>query len=892
MSGRNSSRRHHAVARAVSSALAFAATFITTHEAAAQQPPQTSPRATAAQEPLEEITVTGIRRSLRDAIEVKRGSELVVDAISSEDIGQLPDVTIAESINRLPGINATRDRGNDSQAVVRGLGARLVLGTVNGREVASSEPDRNVRWEIYPSEVVSGVQVYKTQASDLIAGGVAATINIQTIQPLDYRGPDLVLRGGPVYYDGGADIPNYEPWGYRASGSWVAAHSDTFGIVIGATGQKQKNGYPSFTGWGYNDSTMRPPSGASDFTGDINGDGTPDATPWGSQISVNGIEQTRWGLSLGTQWRPSDTFELRIDGLYSDIDIHEAQGQTVYGQNNWGNWDNSSAWAYNDPAASYTIVNGAVVAATLPFSSVTTVISDYNEDKKLSATGLNARWNLDAWTIAGDISYSQAERANIWQAVRTEVYPDSMTWDTRNSTVPTITTSQNPATMPQMAPDYRGGSSDGPEHLNDELTAGALDFSRTLSGSLFTSFQFGARVSDRTKDHDRFEWFPQAPAGGVLIPANLFTVYNVDSVNLPPVLLGDFKTIATAAYGAAALDPSNARENLSQNWSVNEDVKEGYVKLNFASGERWSGNIGARFVDVKTSSEGFQQATGAAQLAPVTVDNDYQDVLPSATLKFSLADDKLLRFGAAKVVARPPLDELRASRTLTNWLPYTGNAGNPNLDPFKATQLDASYEWYFHQESLAAAAVYYKDVSSYIGWMQEPQAFGGTTYAVSSPVNRQGGSIKGFELTFQTPFYFIPHLEHFGVYSNYAYVDSTLKEAAPITSPLPGVGLAKHTATLDLWFNRGPVELRLGYKYHSPFTVIYGWNGADLQTLLEENVFDFSSSYKIRDSIDLRFQVNNLSDERLRMYRDGQPDRIGRYDLYGRRYLLDVTFRF
>jgi iron complex outermembrane receptor protein len=97
---------------------------------------------------------------------------------------------------------------------------------------------------------------------------------------------------------------------------------------------------------------------------------------------------------------------------------------------------------------------------------------------------------------------------------------------------------------------------------------------------------------------------------------------------------------------------------------------------------------------------------------------------------------------------------------------------------------------------------------------------------------------------------------------------------------------------VDLWFNRGPVELRLGYKYHSPFTVIYGWNGADLQTLLEESVFDFSSSFKIRDSIDLRFQVNNLSDERLRMYRDGRPDRIGRYDLYGRRYLLDVTFRF
>jgi iron complex outermembrane receptor protein len=143
---------------------------------------------------IEEVEVTGIRQSLRDALSVKMNSDLVVDAISSEDIGQLPDVTIAESINRLPGINATRDRGNDSQAVVRGLGARLVLGTINGREVASSEPDRNVRWEIYPSEVVSGVKVYKTQSADLIAGGVAATIDIATLQPLDYDAEDFVVR--------------------------------------------------------------------------------------------------------------------------------------------------------------------------------------------------------------------------------------------------------------------------------------------------------------------------------------------------------------------------------------------------------------------------------------------------------------------------------------------------------------------------------------------------------------------------------------------------------------------------------------------------------------------------------------------------------------------------
>lgn len=844
---------------------------------------------------IEEVQVTGIRESLRDALSVKMNSDLVVDAISSEDIGQLPDVTIAESINRLPGINATRDRGNDSQAVVRGLGARLVLGTINGREVASSEPDRNVRWEIYPSEVVSGVKVYKTQSADLIAGGVAATIDISTLQPLDYDGADFVIRGGPVYYDGGSDIPDYDPWGYRASGSYVYQASERFGLVLGLTAQQQKNGYSSFTGWGYNDSTLRPPQGASDFTGDLDGDGAPDATPWGAQVSVNGIDQDRRGVSLGTQWRPTDQFELRFDALYSDVDIHEDQGQTVYGQNNWGNWNNgSSVSAYNAPGASYTIVDGTVVAATLPGSSVTTVVADYDENKDLSVTGLNGRWSGERWSVAGDISYSNAERENTWAAVRTEVYPAWMTWDTRGGRLPTITTSVDPTTLEQRAQDYRGGSVDGPEHLEDELTAGALDFKRSIDGNILSSLQFGARVSGRSKQHDRMETYPSTAAGGVVIPASMFRVYNVKSVHLPPVLLGDYDAIARLAYGDS-LNPSHATENLSQRWKVKEDVSEGYVKLNFAStaiAQRMSGNIGVRLLDVQTSSDGFQQASGASALAPVSIDHNYTEALPSANVNFNLSDTTVLRFGVARVVARPPLDELRASRTLTSWLPYTGNAGNPNLQPFKATQLDAAYEWYFHDEALLGLSTYYKDVSSYIGWRQQPQSFEGTTYAVASPVNGNGGAITGAEITFQTPFYFWSLLQNFGVYSNYAYVDSDVKEFAPITNPLTGTGFAEHTAVFDLWYSAGPLEARLGFKYHSPFTVIYGWNGADLQTLEDESVLDLSTSYQLSSGLQLRFQVNNLTDEPLRMHRDNESNRIGRYDEYGRRYLLDVTFKF
>ena len=842
---------------------------------------------------VDEVVVTGVRKSMREALDVKRGSDKVVEAISAKDIGVLPDVTIAESIARLPGVNATRDRGNDSQAVVRGLGARLVLGTINNREVASTEPDRNVRWEIYPSEVVSGVQVYKSQSADLIAGGVAATINIDTIAPLDYKGPSVVLRAGPVYYDGGKDIPNYSTTGYRGSGSIVHKFNDDLAVVVGLTAQRQKNGYGSFTGWGYNDSVARPPAGASDYSGDLNNDGKLDATPWGAQQSVSRIDQKRTGVSSGLQWKPTDGFELKADVLYSKIKITEVQDQTVWGRNNWGNWNNGNQGDYNAAGSSYTLINNTVVAATLPYSSVTTVLSKYSEDKDLFVGGLNGKWTSDQWTVTADASYSKAKRSNTWKGVRVESYPTSTSFDTRAGKTPTITTSQATLGLDKYANQY--GTFDGPEHLNDELKAGALDFTRDLEGAPFKSVQFGLRASDRTKDHTNFSFSP-APTGAT-VSSSLFTAYTLsDGANVPAILTGDIDAIAAIAYGSNAFALSNATEKLAERWSVNEKVYEGYGKLNFAAdsvaGSWLTGNVGVRVVHTATSSDGQQQNT-AGVFSGVTVDADYTDILPSANAKLDFGDGKVLRLGVAKVIARPPLDELRASRSLTTWSPYTGSAGNPTLDPFKAWQLDASAEWYFRPEALIAASYYYKDVSSYIGWKQSPVVYNGITYAVSSPTNGGGGYIQGLELTFQTPFFFLPKgLDKFGLYSNYAYVDSDLKEFSPANNPLDMTGLAKNTATIDLWYANGPLEARLGYKYHSPMTVIYGWSGADLQTLETEKTLDFSASYTFNDHVAVRFQVNNLTNEELRMYRDNDPNRIGRYDVYGRRFLADVTVKF
>ena len=249
----------------------------------------------SASDSLSEIVVTGVRQAMKDSIATKKNSELIGDNITTAEIGQLPDVTIAEELNRLPGVNTTRDRGNASQASVRGLGPRFVLGLVNGREVASSEPSQDLRWEIYPSEVLGGADVTKIQDAALIPGGIAATIDIKTVSPLDHKGANFSFRAGPTYNDEGKDLPGYNPTGFRASGGYIGRISDDFAVSIAASAQHEKNGFPDFRTFGW---IRRVNSGGN--TGDLNGDGVPDNTTWGLNTEIKEVTQDRYAIAGGT----------------------------------------------------------------------------------------------------------------------------------------------------------------------------------------------------------------------------------------------------------------------------------------------------------------------------------------------------------------------------------------------------------------------------------------------------------------------------------------------------------------------------------------------------------------------------------------------------------------
>ncbi|HEV7606067.1 MAG TPA: TonB-dependent receptor [Steroidobacteraceae bacterium] len=863
-------------------------------------------------EQIAEVVVTGVRQSMRDSVIMKQNSALITDNIASGDIGQLPDVTIAEELNRLPGVNATRDRGNASQAAIRGLGPRLVFGTVNGREVASSEPSQDLRWEIYPSEVLAGVQVYKSQDATLIPGGIAGTVDIRTLSPLDYEGSRFSFRGGPTYNEGASDLPHYDPLGFRGSAGFVGHINDDLAVSIAVSAQNEKNGFPDFRTFGWN----TPDNAGAGNTGDLNGDGTPDNTTWGLVTELKEVVQDRHAIAGAVGWRPGENLKIKFDALYSQYKINEDQFQAWYGNNITGNWANGNSATYNAPGNSYEIVDGSVVAADLnnAFPNYQSSINNYNEKHTLLVTGLNAEWTAGSWVNTFDLSYSQAKRNNRWEAIYlADVFAPSLTFDIREGQTPFASMGTfNPANPAiQSAVAGRNGQSDGPEETRDSIGAFAADFSRDFEGATLSNIKFGVRASTREKKHQRFRYDLCAGTGSAqngVCRAGTGTVdlsnaglesFTVPGFTAPPMVWGDFDRVRALVYPDDSVPAGS--EQLLVHTTVKETTYDGYAKATFEGhllGKDLTTGFGVRVANLKSTSSGYQSLGGV--ISPVSIDNSTTEILPSLNMSLHVADDQVLRFGAAVALSRPPLDALVTGFSLnpatTPGTPSTGGGGNPLLEPYKANQFDLSYEWYFHDESMFAAAVYYKDLKTLIGAGQETQTIDGQQYIVTSEQNGPGGGIKGLELTYQTRFHFLPgFLSDFGMYANYAYADSDVHEFAPAANPFLIVGLAKTTSQLDLFYNKGGFEVRGAWKHHSPFTVAPGWVGTVLKQLGEEDLYDASVSYSWNDRYSLRLQGHNLSDERGLQLSDNMPQNLagdGGYQVYGRSYLLDFGIKF
>jgi TonB-dependent receptor len=833
-----------------------------------------------------QVNVTGIRASVRNALAAKEASNSLVEVVSSEDIGKLPDTTIAESLARLPGLSSGLDRGNASQIVARGMGPRFIGATLNGRELASSEPNRAVRFEQFPSESLSGATVYKSQNAELVEGGIATTIDLQTVSPLKYNGRQVSLKADALYYPLAKDIPGADKTAPRIGGVYIDQFADkTVGAALAFSYQDQPSVQKNKRHWGFNE----------DHSADINGDGKVDKTPWGFQDEARFGKDKRASVLGKLEWKPNKDVQITADTYYAEAKIKERGLQ--HWADNLGNWDGGNSSGYSN----LDIRNGYVAGGT--FNNATLITNDfvYVQDTSVAASGLNGKFNAGDWKLEADLSTSHAMRSSQWRDLRLNADGGvPVTWSFTGGEKQDYSfgiDTGNPSNFgtPTLYVDNDG-------HVKDLLNAVSLNASRAIDNSIISRIKVGVRASDREKSYRQKTW---TLAQNSAIPTSAYETVKADG--FPAfIALKDFDGSVASAFGANAFNPNGQKQ---EDWQIQNDALAGWkVKERSTSafiqgdldgeafGKTYRGNVGLRVVHTRQTGYGKQSLDGAVPTA-VEGGTSYTEVLPSLNLIFNMdaAQEKQIRFSVARAMSRAPLDEMRSSRNLSNVTdtsqPISGSAGNPELKPMMANQVDLSYQWYFNKGSLLSAGAFYKKVSRYIAIESDTTTVNGRTATLTRSVNGEGGDIRGLELVYQQAFTSLPApFDGLGVASNYAYTTSNIREQTPVANPYPIEGLMRHNGGVTLWYEKAGYEARLSANYHSKFVRNPTWGAGQLIENDAETYLTLNLAKQLTPQIQLRFGVDNLTNQKA-VYTSSNIPIQQEVTEFGRRFNLGLSFK-
>ena len=774
--------------------VAFAAT------AGAQQAPAGAQGA----ETLEEVVVTGVRHAIQEAVEVKRDSGSIVEAVSAEDIGKLPDISIADSLSRLPGVTAQRAAGRASAISVRGTDPAFTNALLNGREVVSTGDNRDIEFDQFPSELFSGAVVHKTPDSQLIGQGLAGTIDLQTQRPLEY-GKQALAFNARQERNSNADLgANSDDTGYRLSFSYIDQFFDnTLGLTVGYARLKTPlatQGEGAYGPWHLNDPAVDGYNYHPDVPKDV----------WvtnGMKIRADMGEEIRDGAMATLEWRPNQNFTSTLDAYYTKSDTTDDARSLEW---NLGNYPTQVLYSNE------VLRDNSLVGATV--SNVRPLVRNFQfiTDDKIQALGWNNKFTTGDWTLIGDLSYSKATRDQFQPETNAQygtcagngnptgtppVPADYSCYDTGQFSLsaqqaPSATFAKNYADPTQIAfgPTIYGAGYVKKPHVEDELKSARIDVSHTGYG-WFHDFTGSINYSDRTKDKTSPENNLNTLAAGavsigsqyLLNPTNLgyAGAGNVLAWNVPAVLAAYYQPIT---YHVAT-DPGYAYL-VGKAWGVQEKVSttslRGTLDHAFSGDVTLKGNIGVQVIGTDQRSTGYSiDETRGGQVTPVEAGKKYWDVLPQFNFALLLPDDQVARLGLAKEMARPRMDQLKDAYDegigTGGGLPG-GSAGNPFLNPWRADAIDLSYEKYFaHNKGYFSAAVFLKNLKSYIydstnanynfsqlianippGYFGAgcpnasgqyaancPQFF--TTGTLKQPLNGTGGKLKGVEFSVSLP---------------------------------------------------------------------------------------------------------------------------------------------
>ncbi|MCL1526150.1 TonB-dependent receptor [Xanthomonas nasturtii] len=914
------------IAMAVAMAPTWAAAQSATPAPASDTQQSASDQSAGAVTDLDKVQVTGLRRAIEGAISVKRDSTSIVEAISAEDIGRLPDVSIAESLARLPGLAAQRVAGRAQVISVRGLSPDFSTTLLNGREVVSTGDNRSVEFDQYPSELVSGVTVYKTPDAGLVGQGLSGTVDMQTARPLSYN-ERVIAIGGRYQRNSLGKAANVDPYGNRFNISYIDQFADrTIGLTIGYAHTDmpiQENQVGLYEPWQpVNAQRQRP--GVAD--GVYFSDGIKALRRTGNQ--------KRDGLMATLQYRPSNAWTSTFDAFHTEAEQIDTANQFELNLSNYNG-------GYT-PGLNITDVrvndNGSFVGGTA--SGVYPLVRGmYNKrEDKIEAFGWNNETTAGAVKIVADLNYSKATRdeLNLENNLQRAPMPQL---DTVGVSVVGNGFSQLAPGMNYSNPDelflsntiYGSGYGKVPR-VEDVLKGARLQASFPMPEALswFSDLDVGVNYANREKQKTQ-------PEGNITLGAQGEATVAAD-LQYAPVNLGFAGLGSLPAWNVPAavsrymlFNPNDEASFLvSKAWTVEEKITTAWLRANLDT--EWGsvgvrGNIGVQLQSADQSSQAnywdASQPAGS-EVRPIDDGKTYRDWLPSLNLAFQFPYEQTLRFAMAKQVARPRVDQLRASLEFgvdTSTGRPGASGGNPTLDPWRANAIDISYEKYFAERAYLAAAFFYKDLKSYIytqsrdnydfsalvaGYVPPPgSAPVLTTGTFSAPFNGKGGTLRGVELTASLPLdlVFAP-LEGFGIQASATFNDSDVKIRDPESASSVGdgeislPGLSKRVYNLTAYYEHKGFEARVSQRRRSDFIGEIGnFNGnRTLRYVVGENITDAQISYNFSDTsslsgLTLLLQASNLSNSPYRTYAETK-DRPLEYIEWGRTFVLGVNYKF
>ncbi|WP_460537647.1 TonB-dependent receptor [Chitinimonas naiadis] len=862
------------------------------------------------------VVITGIRASLKQSLTQKRNADSIVEVITAEDVGKMPDKNVADSLQRVAGVSVAAagagegSFGENDRVALRGTPFALTLTSLNGHSVSSGDwfadnivgGGRSVSFSLFPSELIGQVLVHKGAQADLLEGGAMGVVDIQTRKPLDFK----KQLNGQVSI-GGVYSENSKKTDPQVNGlfAWKNDQS-TVGVLLqgfhekrtlSRVGQENQIWYDKVDAGTPIANAV--PGSVGAVTSYLGG------TAWFEQV------RTRKGGLIDVQFKPSSDVSFDVTGFYSHLDAPNINHNFMQSLGRML----APSWAApaNYPAGNITgtVSNGIVTSlnAGLPAncgapcaglsSAVQEEFSRPIAESKSQFLNVDGKFRVnDKLTVSGKLGTTKGVGNTVSGALGVW-----MPWVGGSYQIHGVDQAVT-YNIPGADKFSIGGMQATPYTYGSHVTAtdtedyGQADGVYKLDLGTIQRVKFGARVARHKRELTSI---------GINAGAGLDNVANLPMSGLTafPSSFNDLGANG-AGYWTFSQDAVNSwlskyayySGNLRQSeFSIKEPTESAYAMAEFG-GEAFSGNFGVRLVHTKEDVTRYEIGKSGGY-EPRNYINNYVDVLPSANFKLDLSKDVDLRFALSRTMARPELGQM-AGVDLRD-VQLTGTAGNPNLKPIRSNNAEVTTEWYFggDNKSLLAASLFYSSLDGYVTYGQGTATFynqlqfKNTTYQVSTPVNTTA-EVKGLELAYQQALW-----GGFGVNANYTHTIGKETGKAPgsacgaVSNPdCTLIGTSKNAYNLGAFYEDDKFSARVTYSWRSGFLNGTSRNNSAFQD--DIGTVALSLGYQISPNLSVTLDGKDINNPMVRsiIHTPGAADLPGSLYKNGAQYYLTLHAKY